>query len=71
MNKYEVRYICSNCGHDFHEQFEKGRKAPATIGCPECGCFTAGKAWKKPDRIGVRDFIRFPKFHIKTPDAWK
>jgi len=46
---YSVKYSCSNCNHDFNKDFQKGKKAPSAVTCPNCGCLTGLKVWPALD----------------------
>lgn len=41
---YSVRYSCSNCGHDFSQEFPKGQEADFKVVCPNCECDTGERS---------------------------
>lgn len=36
--KYNITYLCNNCGCSQCESFVKGKIAPQTLDCKNCGC---------------------------------
>ena len=67
---YNVSYCCNNCGRIFNESFPGGTKAPATIHCNYCGCFTAEKQMK-PRRIAWPEFT-YPRTQREPePPMWQ
>ena len=54
--KYEMVYICLNCGYKLHKEFPYGEEAPHIGGfkeipdeCPYCGCIHFSNPFRPDD----------------------
>ena len=49
QESYIVEMYCTNCNHEWREDFPKGMSANGFFRCPYCGC-QEGKSRGKPKR---------------------